>query len=124
MSVIDELIPLLKKLKLSGVLHSLELRLGEAVEDNLAFEEFLFRLLKDEIERRDAKQLHQRGRRANFEHRKTLEDFDESPGPGNLQFRGSSSQRTAVGTDGRRQEPHRPGDRTSGVPSWTQRALR
>ncbi|MCP4382936.1 MAG: ATP-binding protein [Hyphomicrobiales bacterium] len=76
MSVIDELIPLLKKLKLSGVLHSLELRLGEAVEDNLAFEEFLYRLFKDEVERRDSKQLQQRVRRANFEHRKTLEDFD------------------------------------------------
>jgi len=75
-SVIDELVPLLKKLKLSGVLHSLELRLGEAVDDTLAYEEFLFRLLKDEVERREAKQLDQRVRRANFEHRKTLEDFD------------------------------------------------
>lgn len=76
MSVIDELVPLLKKLKLSGVLQSLQLRLSETVEDNLAYEEFLYRLLKDEVERRDAKQLDQRVRRANFEHQKTLEDFD------------------------------------------------
>jgi DNA replication protein DnaC len=76
MSVIDELVPLLKKLKLSGVLHSFELRLREAVEDSLAYEEFVYRLLKDEIERRDQKQLELRVRRASFEHQKTLEDFD------------------------------------------------
>ena len=76
MSVIDELVPLLKKLRLSGVLQSLELRLREAVGDELAHEEFLYRLIKDEVERRDAKQLDQRVRRANFEHQKTLEDFD------------------------------------------------
>ena len=32
MSVIDDLVPLLKKLRLSGVLQSLELRLREAVD--------------------------------------------------------------------------------------------
>jgi len=76
MSTIDELIPLLKKLRLSGVLQSLELRLQQAREDSLPYEEFLFRLLSDEVERRDGKQLEQRVRRANFEHDKTLEDFD------------------------------------------------
>lgn len=76
MSVIDELVPLLKKLRLSGILQSFELRLRESVEDSLAYEEFLYRVLKDEVERRDAKQLEQRVRRANFEHQKTLEDFD------------------------------------------------
>jgi DNA replication protein DnaC len=57
-------------------LQSLELRLQQAREDNLPYEEFLFRLLTDEVERRDGKQLEQRVRRANFEHAKTLEDFD------------------------------------------------
>jgi hypothetical protein len=76
MSVIDELVPLLKTLRLSGVLQSLELRLREAANDNLGYEEFLYRLVKDEVERRDAKQLDQRVRRANFAHQKTLEDFD------------------------------------------------
>ncbi len=76
MSVIDELVPLLKKLKLTGVLNSLELRLRESVDDNLVHEEFLYRLFKDEVERREAKQLDQRVRRANFEHQKSLEDFD------------------------------------------------
>src|SRR5688572_5774027 len=76
MGVIDELVPLLKKLRLSGILQSLELRLREAADDNLSYDEFLYRLVKDEVERRDAKQLDQRVRRANFEHQKTLEDFD------------------------------------------------
>jgi DNA replication protein DnaC len=57
-------------------LQSLELRLKQAVDDNLSQEEFLYRLFHDEVERREAKQLHQRVRRAGFEHEKTLEDFD------------------------------------------------
>jgi DNA replication protein DnaC len=76
MSVIDELVPLLKKLKLSGVLQSLEVRIRQAADDQLSFEEFLFRLLTDEVERREAKQLDQRVKRAGFEHAKSLEDFD------------------------------------------------
>lgn len=76
MSTIDELVPLVKKLRLSGVLESLELRLGEAVEDELGHQEFLYRLLKDEVERREARQLELRVRRASFENQKNLEDFD------------------------------------------------
>jgi DNA replication protein DnaC len=76
MSPTDELVPILKKLRLSGVLQSLELRTRQAIEDNLAHSEFLLRILTDEIERRDSKQLDQRLRRASFEHQKTLEDFD------------------------------------------------
>lgn len=76
MSPIDELVPLLKKLRLSGVLETLELRKEQAVGDSLAYEEFLLRLMTDEVERRDSKMLMQRLRKANFEHRKTLNDFD------------------------------------------------
>ena len=76
MSPTDDLVPLLKKLRLSGVLQTLELRTRQAVDDNLAHAEFLYRLLADEVERRDAKQLDQRVRRAGFEHAKTIEDFD------------------------------------------------
>ena len=50
MSVIDDLVPLLKKLRLSGVLQSLELRLREAVDDSLSYEEFVYRLMNDEVE--------------------------------------------------------------------------
>lgn len=76
MSLIDELVPLLKKLRLSGILQSLEVRTRQAVDDNLSHTEFLYRLISDEVERRDAKQLDGRLRRACFEHTRTLEDFD------------------------------------------------
>jgi DNA replication protein DnaC len=76
MSTTDELVPLLKKLRLSGILQSLELRRRQAVEDSLAHEEFLLRVLADEVERREGKQLDGRLRRACFEQHKTLEDFD------------------------------------------------
>jgi len=76
MSLTDELIPLLKKLRLSGVLQTLELRTRQASDDDLAHVEFLFRLLSDEVERREAKQLELRVRRAKFDQQKTLEEFD------------------------------------------------
>lgn len=76
MSPIDELVPLLKKLRLSGILQTLELRATQAAEDSLAHAEFLLRLLTDEVERREAKMIEQRVSRAHFEHKKTLEDFD------------------------------------------------
>ena len=76
MNTTDDLARILKKLRLSGVLDTLELRRRQAVEDNLAFDEFLVRLLGDEVERREAKQLNLRLRRAQFEHAQTLEDFD------------------------------------------------
>ncbi|MCA9856538.1 MAG: IS21-like element helper ATPase IstB [Dehalococcoidia bacterium] len=76
MSLTDELVPMLKKLRLSGILHTLELRTQQAVDDELGYVDFLFRLLCDEVERREAKQLDARLRRASFEHAKTLEDFD------------------------------------------------
>ena len=55
MSTTDDLVPLLKKLRMSGVLQSLELRTRQATEDDLSHAEFLLRLLSDEVERRDAK---------------------------------------------------------------------
>ena len=72
MSPIDDLVPMLKKLRLSGVLNTLELRTKQAVDDSLSHPEFLLRILSDEVERRDAKMLDQRIRRASFEHAKTL----------------------------------------------------
>ncbi len=76
MSLIEDLLPLLKKLRLSGILETLDLRKQEAVDDELGHVEFLYRLMHDEVERREAKQLGLRLRRASFEHDKTLEDFD------------------------------------------------
>lgn len=76
MSSTEDLIPLLKKLRLSGVLQSLELRTRQAVDDDVGHVEFLYRLLSDEVDRRDGKQLESRMRRANFESTRSLEDFD------------------------------------------------
>ncbi|HEY0868753.1 MAG TPA: ATP-binding protein, partial [Fimbriimonas sp.] len=76
MSPTDDLVPLLKKLRLSGVLQTLDLRTKQAVDGDLSHSEFLYRLLADEVERRDSKQLSQRVRRANFEHAKTIDDFE------------------------------------------------
>jgi DNA replication protein DnaC len=78
----DDLVPVLKKLRLSGVLQSLDVRLRQAADDNLPPVEFLYRLLVDEVERREAKQLHLRLRRAAFDSRKSLDDFDFSFNPG------------------------------------------
>ena len=76
MSSTEDLIPLLKKLRLSGVLQSLELRTRQAVDDDVHHGEFLYRLLSDEVDRRDSKQLESRVRHANFESVRSLEDFD------------------------------------------------
>ena len=76
MSVSDELVPVLKKLRLSGVLQTLDLRTDEAVEASLSHTEFLFRLCCDEVERRESKQLDSRMRRAAFDGPKRLEDFE------------------------------------------------
>lgn len=81
MAPTDDLTPILKKLRLSGTLHTLELRNRQAVEDQLTYPEFLYRLLGDEVERREAKQLDQRTQRAQFEAMKTLEDFEFSFNP-------------------------------------------
>lgn len=76
MSLIEDLTPILKKLRLSGVLQTLDLRKQQATDDDLGHVEFLYRLLGDEVERREAKQLGLRLSRARFEHDRTLEDFD------------------------------------------------
>lgn len=76
MGVADDLVPVLKKLRLSGVLQSLDLRNREATDDGLAHTEYLYRLLHDEVDRRESKQLSLRLRRAGFEALKSIEDFD------------------------------------------------
>ena len=76
MTIPDELVPVLKKLRLSGVLQTLDLRTKEAVESNVSHTEFLFRLCTDEVERRDHKQLELRLRRAAFENAKRMEEFE------------------------------------------------
>jgi len=81
MTVTDDLVPVLKKLRLSGVLQTLDLRIKEAVDSDVSHTEFLFRLCADEVQRREAKQLDLRMRRAAFENAKRMEDFEWSFNP-------------------------------------------
>lgn len=76
MNPIPELCPLLKQLRLSGILDSLDLRNRQAIEGKLAYTEFLAILIGDEVARREQKKLTMRLRRANFRGEKTIEAFD------------------------------------------------
>jgi hypothetical protein len=76
MNPMPELIPMLKSLRLSGVLDSLETRNRQAIDKKLSYTEFLGLILQDETARRAHKKLQLALRRANFRNQKTLEDFD------------------------------------------------
>lgn len=71
-----ELHGLLKRLRLSGLLHTLDQRNREAIENKLAYTEFLALLIQDEVARRDQKKFDLRLKRAGFRSSKTLESFD------------------------------------------------
>lgn len=66
----------LRKLKLGGFAETLDLRLSQALKDELSHLAFLTLVVQDEIERREAKKLAQRIQKASFEEEKTLEGFD------------------------------------------------
>lgn len=76
MSPVPELSPLLKKLRLSGILETLGQRNREAIEHKLAYTDFLTLLIQDEIARREQQKVELRLRRAGFRSSKTLESFD------------------------------------------------
>jgi DNA replication protein DnaC len=76
MNPIPELSALLKQLRLSGILDSLDLRNRQAIDGKLAYTEFLAILIGDEVARREQKKLTMRLRRANFRGEKTIEGFD------------------------------------------------
>lgn len=71
----------LKRLRLSGVVETLEARQRQAIEGKWSYVDFLARLLEDELERRTQKQLALRVRRSNVNTTKTLEGFDYSFNP-------------------------------------------
>lgn len=81
MNPMPELIPMLKQLRLSGVLDSLESRNRQAIEEKLTYTDFLATIVQDEIARRTQKKLASAFRRANFRNQKTLEEFDFSFNP-------------------------------------------
>ena len=82
MNPMPELAPMLKQLRLSGLLEALPARNRQAIEEQLAYTDFLALLIQDEIARREQKRLSQRLRRANFRSHKTLEQFDFAFNPG------------------------------------------
>jgi len=68
----------LKRLRLSGLLSTLEVRLQEAVGNQLSHAEFLELVVNDEIAIRDDRAVARRINAAKFRDLKTLEDFDFS----------------------------------------------
>ena len=66
----------LRTLSLSGMLDTLDARLGQAQAGELGHLEFLQVLCQDEIGRRDAAALDRRLRAARFEQAATIEDYD------------------------------------------------
>ncbi len=77
----SSLVPNLKRLRLSGILDTLEVRTQQAIAERWSYEEFLVRLIHDEVERRGHKQLELRIRRGGVDTTKTLEGFDFSFNP-------------------------------------------
>jgi DNA replication protein DnaC len=66
----------LKKLRLSGLVQSLEVRLQEAAGHSLTHAEFLELILQDELLVRNERLISRRIKAATFRELKTLEDFD------------------------------------------------
>jgi len=81
MELTHQLTPMLRTLRLSGLLETLDVRNRQAVEQPTSFVEFLTVLLQDEVERRAQSKLRLRLRRAAFDPTKTLEGFDFSFNP-------------------------------------------
>ena len=71
-----ELARMLKSLRLSGMLDSLDARNRQAFTEHLAPTEFLTLLIQDEVDRRDQHKLSRRLRRAAFHSAKTIEQSD------------------------------------------------
>jgi DNA replication protein DnaC len=78
MNPMPELIPMLKELRLSGVLDSLEARNRQAIEEKFSYTDFLAMILQDEVARRAQKKFALALRRASFRNHKTIEEFDFS----------------------------------------------
>jgi DNA replication protein DnaC len=66
----------LRKLKLSGLVDTLDLRIREAEQNALSYAEFLSMILTDELETRTARKITRLVHAANLGSEKTLETFD------------------------------------------------
>lgn len=72
----DALTAMLRKLRLSGLAESLEIRLHEAATSGLSHREFLELLLQDELLIRNTRLIGRRVAAAGFREQRRLEDFD------------------------------------------------
>lgn len=72
----ESLVAAIKKLRLSGMLQVLEVRLQEAAGNSLSHAQFLELILQDELDIRKQRQIARRIKAASFRDLKTLEDFD------------------------------------------------
>ncbi|HPI90574.1 MAG TPA: IS21-like element helper ATPase IstB [Spirochaetota bacterium] len=76
MNEIAQLKPKLSRLKMSGILEQLDMRISQAEESHQGYSEFLLSLFQDEIERRDFKVLTARLKKSGLDPRMTMETFD------------------------------------------------
>ena len=81
MSAHSQLAPVLRTLKLTGMLDTIDARLAEARAGTLGHVEFLQVLCQDEIARREAAAVSRRLRAAHLPSAATLESFDYSFNP-------------------------------------------
>lgn len=76
------LLPILKQLKLSGMLNTLDLRAEQASQEQLSPLEFFALLLNDELERREQNRMAYRLSTSGCNPTKTLSQFDFTAAPG------------------------------------------
>jgi DNA replication protein DnaC len=76
MNEMTQLKPKLNRLKMSGILEHLDLRIHQAEEGRWGYSEFLLSLFQDEIERRDFKVLSSRLKKSGLDAQMTMETFD------------------------------------------------
>jgi DNA replication protein DnaC len=77
----DRLLSTLRKLRLSGLAQTLDVRLQEAAGHNLSHAEFLELILQDELFVRDERQINRRVKGAAFRELRPLDQFDWSFNP-------------------------------------------
>lgn len=76
MEITASLKTVLKRLRLSGMLFTMEDRVAWAQKTKLSYQEFLELVLQDEIDRRDQTSLNTRLQKAQFEEEQIFENFD------------------------------------------------
>jgi len=89
----QNLIQSARKLRLSGLLVSLEMRLQEATSHQLSAEQFLELVLQDELNVRAHRRVERRKKAAAFRELKPLDEFDWDFNPVKLQINSGNGLR-------------------------------